>query len=46
METCIVIAKLIGILNSQPVAFYKLDCGEAVYSVIIQTTLRNVTNEL
>lgn len=46
METCIVIAKLTRILNSQPVAFYKLDCGETVYSVIIQTTLRNVTNEL
>lgn len=36
METCIVIAKLIGILNSQPVDFYKLDCGEAAHSVIIQ----------
>lgn len=26
METCIVIAKLMGVLNSQPVDVYKLDC--------------------
>lgn len=36
METCIVIAKLIGILNSNPVDLYKLDCGGTEHSVIIQ----------
>lgn len=36
METCIVIVKLVGILNSQPIDFYKLDCSETEHSVIIQ----------
>lgn len=35
MEACIVIAKIIGILNSQPIDVYQLDCGTA-HSVIIQ----------
>ena len=26
MEACIVIAKLVGLLNSQPIDVYKLDC--------------------
>lgn len=36
METCIIIFKLVGILNSNPVDLYKLDCGETEHSVIVQ----------
>lgn len=35
METCIVIAKLIGILNSEPVDVYKLHCSSDTYHVIL-----------
>lgn len=42
MNNCIVIAKLIGLLNgdlqdiSKKVDFYNLDCGNGTHSVIIQ----------
>lgn len=36
MEACIVIAKLIGILNSEPVDVYKLDCSTTSHSVILK----------
>ena len=35
MEACIVIAKLIGILNSEPVDVYKLHCSSDTYHVIL-----------
>lgn len=35
METCIVIAKLIGMLNSEPVDVYKLHCTLDTYHVIL-----------
>ena len=35
MEACIVIAKLIGILNSEPVDVYKLHCSSDTYHIIL-----------
>ena len=35
MEVCIVIAKLIGILNSEPVDMYKLHCTSDIYYAIL-----------
>lgn len=40
METCIVIAKLIGILNSEPIDVYKLHCtSDTYYAVLIDEQL-------
>mgnify|MGYP003598798191 CR=1 FL=1 len=36
MEACIVIAKLLGILNSEPIDVYKIDCYETSHNVILQ----------
>ena len=35
METCIVIAKLIGILNSEPIDVYKLHCTSDTYHAVL-----------
>ena len=35
MEACIVIAKLIGILNSEPVDVYKLHCTSDIYHAVL-----------
>lgn len=35
MEVCIVIAKLIGILNSKPVDMYKLHCTSDIYHAVL-----------
>lgn len=35
METCIVIAKLIGILNSKPIDVYKLHCTSDTYHAVL-----------
>ena len=35
MEACIVIAKLIGMLNSEPIDVYKLHCSSDTYHVIL-----------
>lgn len=36
VETCVVIAKLIGILNTQPVNVYKLDCMTSNTYIVIE----------
>ena len=35
MEACIVIAKLIGILNSEPIDVYKLHCTSDIYHAVL-----------
>lgn len=35
MEACIVIAKLIGILNSEPIDVYKLHCTSDTYHAVL-----------
>lgn len=35
MQTCIVIAELIGLLSSEPVNVYKIECSESKHQIII-----------
>ena len=35
MEACIVIAKLIGILNSEPIDVYRLHCTSDTYHAVL-----------
>ena len=36
MEACIVVAKLIGMLYSEPIDVYKIECSESNHSIIKQ----------
>ena len=35
MEACIVVAKLIGILNSEPIDVYRLHCTSDTYHAVL-----------
>ena len=36
MEACIVVAKLIGMLYSEPIDVYKIECSESIHYIIKQ----------
>lgn len=42
MEACIVIAQLVGVLYSEPIPVYALQCNSGIYYVIQEDELQSV----